>query len=78
MGKTNAALGKSVENHLGYNVRMMVTGKADEKTKKTVKIHNGKFGIYAGKKLIQEITKQSEAKERIEKIVSDKSIARKK
>ena len=54
MGKTNSALGKSVANHLGYNVRMIVASKTDDKTKKTMKLHTGKFGIYAGKNKLQE------------------------
>jgi hypothetical protein len=70
MGKTNSILGKAVGNHLGYTVRMMVGTKTDEKTKKTYKVHNGKFGIYAGKNKVEEINKASDAPERVSKIVS--------
>jgi len=55
MGKSTNNIGKPVGNSLGYTIRMMVTGKTDEKTKKTTKLHTGKFGVYAGKKLIEEV-----------------------
>ena len=35
----------------GFNIRMQVKNKK----------HNGKFGIYAGKKLVQEVNSTSEA-----------------
>ena len=71
MGKSST-LGKSVANHLGYNVRMMVTSKADDKTKRTFKLHNGKFGIYAGKNKIEEVSSKIEAIDRINVIVAEK------
>lgn len=77
MGKTNSVLGKSVANHLGYNVRMMVVPKADEKLKRTFKLHTGKFGIYAGKNKVEEVGSVADAITKINKIVSDKSKAKK-
>lgn len=74
MGKNTKKLGKAVDNQLGYTVRMMVGSKTDEKTKKTQKIHNGKFGIYAGKKFVQESGSIPEALEGIKKIVEKKAI----
>lgn len=71
MGKKNNALGKAVDNQQGYTVRMMVGTKTDEKTKKTYKIHNGKFGIYAGKNKIDEVDDIDEALIRINKLVSE-------
>lgn len=72
MGKTNSALGKSVASHLGYNIRMMVTPKADEKTKRTFKLHNGKFGVYAGKHKVEEASNIVDAVAKIDKIISEK------
>jgi hypothetical protein len=77
MGKTNSVLGKSVANHLGYNVRMMVAPKADEKLKRTFKLHTGKFGIYAGKNKVEEVGSVSDAIDKINKIVSDKKSTKK-
>lgn len=73
MGKSTNQLGKAVANHLGYTVRMMCSTKTDDKTKKTIKQHNGKFGIYAGKNKIEEAANVDTAMKVIEKIVSDKS-----
>lgn len=73
MGKTNSMLGKSVANHLGYNVRMIVTSKTDEKTKKSLKLHTGKFGVYAGKKKIEEAGSVKDAIAKIDKIISEKN-----
>lgn len=70
MGKSANKLGKPVANSLGYNVRMMVTGKTDEKTKKTIKQHTGKYGIYAGKTLIEEVKSVPDAMEKIKKLAS--------
>jgi poly-beta-hydroxyalkanoate depolymerase len=72
MGKTNSALGKAVANQLGYTVRMMVTSKTDEKTKTTMKQHTGKFGVYAGKKYLEEVGSVTDAITKINKIVSEK------
>jgi len=71
MGKTNSALGKSVANHLGYNVRMIVVAKADEKIKRTFKLHTGKFGIYAGKHKKEEASSIPQAIDIINKIVAE-------
>lgn len=70
MGKTSNKLGKSVANHCGYTVRMMVGTKTDEKTKRTFKVHNGKFGIYAGKNLKEEVKSVPDAMEKIQKLAS--------
>jgi hypothetical protein len=48
----------------------MCSTKTDDKTKKTIKQHNGKFGIYAGKNKIDEVKTVDEAIERINKKVS--------
>lgn len=72
MGKTTNTLGKAVDKQFGYTVRMMTTTKADDKTKRTFKLHNGKFGIYAGKKLIEEVGSVDDAIVKINKIVSEK------
>lgn len=77
MGKTNSVLGKSVANHLGYNVRMMVVPKADEKLKRTFKLHTGKYGIYAGKNKVEEVGSVADAITKINNIVSDKSKSKK-
>lgn len=70
MGKSANKLGKAVGNSLGYTIRMIVTGKTNEKTKKTYKVHTGKYGIYAGKNLIQDNLKNiPEAMETISKVV---------
>lgn len=69
MGKNRAKLGASVGKSLGYTIRMIVTGKTNEKTKKTEKIHTGKYGVYAGKNLIQDNLKNIlEAMETINKV----------
>lgn len=70
MGKSANKLGKAVAHSLGYTVRMIVTGKTDEKTKKTFKVHTGKYGIYAGKNLKEETKNIPDAMERIKKIVT--------
>lgn len=70
MGKSTNKLGKAVANSLGYTVRMMVGSKTDEKTKKTLKIHNGKYGIYAGKNLKEQVENVPDAMEKIKKIVN--------
>lgn len=72
MGKSANKLGKAVGNSFGYTIRMIVTGKTDEKTKKTFKVHTGKYGIYAGKNLKEETTTIPDAMERIKKIVDKK------
>ena len=72
MGKNNSTLGKAVGNQLGYTVRMMVGTKTDDKTKRTHKIHNGKFGIYAGKNKIEEENNIPDAIDKIKKIVDQK------
>lgn len=72
MGKTNSQLGKSVAHHQGYNVRMMVTKKTDDKTKRVFKLHNGSFGIYAGKNKVDEAFNIVDAVAKIDKIVSGK------
>lgn len=77
MGKTNSALGKSVAHHLGYNVRMIVVPKADDKLKRTFKLHTGKFGIYAGKNKIEEVGSVPDAMAKINKIVSEKKTTKK-
>jgi hypothetical protein len=74
MGKATKALGKSVGNSLGYTVRMMVGTKTDEKTKVTHKIHNGKFGIYAGKNKIDEANDIDDAVSKINKLVAQNII----
>lgn len=51
MGK-KTKLGKIVLNHKGYSIRHITKSKTDEKTKKVTQLHTGKFGIYAGKKLL--------------------------
>ena len=63
--------GKVLETHMGYNVRQMTKSKTDEKTKKAIEVHTGKYGIYAGKKLIKEIPKQSEVKAIIDSLVEE-------
>jgi len=68
MGKSANKLGKAVGNSLGYTIRMIVTGKTDEKTKKTLKAHTGKYGIYAGKNLKEEVQSISDAMEKIKKM----------
>ena len=70
MGKNAKNLGKAVGNSLGYTIRMIVTGKTNDKTKKTDKVHTGKYGIYAGKKLKEEVKSVPDAMERISKIVN--------
>jgi nitrite reductase/ring-hydroxylating ferredoxin subunit len=65
------AKGKVLETHKGYNVRQMTKSKVDEKTKIASDVHTGKFGIYAGKKLIKEISKQVEAKPIIDALVEE-------
>lgn len=74
MGKSTNKLGKSVGNHLGYTIRMIVTGKTDEKTKKTFKAHTGKYGVYAGKKLVPqgEVKTIADGLEKIKTIVNKK------
>ncbi len=62
MGRAKNTRGPVVDNHKGYNIRQMTTTQTDAKTKKSVMVHNGKFGIYAGKKLVQEISKAEEAR----------------
>lgn len=70
MGKANrSSRGPTVDNHKGYNVRQMVGSKTDDK-KVTRQVHTGKYGIYAGKKLLTEISKKEEGRPTIEKIVS--------
>lgn len=78
MGKPTKSLGRAVGNSLGYTIRMMVGTKTDEKTKVTHQIHNGKFGIYAGKNKVEEVDSVPKAMERIGKIVSEKVASRKK
>ena len=69
MGKTKIkSYGKPVANHQGYTIRMMVTAKTDEKTKKTVGNHNGKFGVFAGKKLINDFFTVDEGMKEIERL----------
>lgn len=70
MGRNTRNLGKPVANSLGYTVRMMVGTKTDEKTKKINKVHNGKYGIYAGKKLKEEVKNVAEAMEKINKMAN--------
>jgi len=77
MGKANSALGKSVANHLGYNVRMMVTSKTDDKTKTTMKQHTGKYGVYAGKNKLDEVGSVADAITKINKIISEKKPTKK-
>ena len=72
MGKANSTLGIAVGKQLGYTIRMMVTSKADDKTKRTFKLHTGKFGVYAGKKIIEEVGSVKDAVAAINKIVSEK------
>jgi len=72
MGRGNSTLGKAVEKQLGYTVRMMVDKKTDEKYKKTFKLHNGKFGVYAGKNKIEDANDIADAIDKIKKIVSQK------
>ena len=73
MGKIkNTNLGKAVGKHFGYTIRHIVTSKTDEKTKKTFKLHNGKFGIYAGKEKVDEVGSKSEALVRINTIVRER------
>ena len=40
-------LGAVIQNHLGYNVRHMLSSKGE---------HTGHYGIYAGKKFVQNTT----------------------
>jgi len=71
MGKTKQkSYGKPVANHNGYNIRMMVTGKTNDKTKKTFYNHNGKFGVFAGKKILREVPNVEEGMKEIEKLSS--------
>jgi len=70
MGKNTKTLGKAVEKSFGYTIRMMCGKKTDEKAKKTTLIHNGKFGIYAGKNLKEEVKSVPDAMEKIKKIVN--------
>lgn len=72
MGKNAKNLGKAVGNSMGYTIRMIVTGKANDKTKKTDKVHTGKYGIYAGKNIIPqgEVNSVADGMERISKMVN--------
>ena len=70
MGKSTNKLGKAVGNSLGYTIRMMVTGKTNEKTKKTLKLHTGKYGVYSGKRLKEEVNSIPDALAKIQTIVS--------
>ena len=73
MGKVKSnRLGKAIGQHLGYTIRHMVNSKTDEKTKRTFQLHNGKFGIYAGKQKVDEVPSKSEALVRINAIVQQK------
>ena len=70
MGKNRAKLGASVGKSFGYSIRMMVGQKSDEKTKKTYKVHNGKYGIYAGKNLKEEVKSIVDAMDKIKTLVN--------
>lgn len=73
MGKTKTKLyGTPVAKHQGYNIRMMVTNKTDDKTKKTVQLHNGKFGVFAGKKNLKEVSSVEEGMNEINRLVKSK------
>ena len=74
MGKSANKLGKAVGNSFGYTIRMIVTGKTNEKTKKTDKVHTGKYGVYAGKNLVPqgEVKTITEGMEKIQTIVNTK------
>lgn len=52
MGKSSNKLGTVVMNHQGYSVRQIMNSKTNSNTKRTEYNHTGKYGIYAGKKLI--------------------------
>ena len=71
MGKTKTkSYGKPVANHNGYTIRMMVTPKTNEKTKKTVFNHSGKFCVVAGKKLLKEVASVADGMKEIERLSS--------
>ena len=74
MGKNAKNLGKAVGNSMGYTIRMIVTGKTNDKTKKTDKVHTGKYGIYAGKKIVPqgEVNTVDDGMEKIKTIVNAK------
>lgn len=72
MGKAKNTMGPACDKYKGYTVRHMTNSTTNEK-KETVLVHNGKFGIYAGKKLVKEIGKSTEARLAIETIISEKT-----
>jgi len=57
MGKDNKPFGKVTGSLDGFTVRMQINN-----NKRT---HTGKFGIYAGKTLVEEVTSTKEGLEKI-------------
>jgi len=72
MGRNRNKRGAVVENYKGFNIRMMIAEKTDEKTKRQTRLHTGKFGIYTGKNLKQEVKKVADAYPIINKMIAEK------
>jgi hypothetical protein len=71
MGRRKSTLGAVVDNYKGYNIRMKITTKTDEKTKKQFSQHTGEYGIYAGKNHKQDVGKIADAYPVIDKMISE-------
>lgn len=79
MGRGKNTMGAVVDELKGYKIRQMMSSKSVEGTKKTILIPTGKFGVYAGrKKFISEISKLSEGRPFIEKLMMENFSAKKK
>lgn len=62
MGKTRQrTYGKPVKQHMGYNIRTLL---------KDGKNPSGKFGVFAGKKMLHEVPNVEEGVNKINKIVT--------
>ena len=68
MANKKIKLGKVTLNHKGYNVRVMVVGGK----------YSGKYGIYAGKNKIDEVTGKQNAIPAIEEIIKKNENAKQK
>jgi hypothetical protein len=63
--------GKIVKVHQGYDIRQMITTKAKEGKKIPTRVcPTGKFGVYAGKTLVEQYPSVDAALEKIKTILN--------
>jgi len=77
MGKPKNKMGPACDKYKGYTVRHMVMSKTNEK-KEVQMVHNGKFGIYAGKNLLREVDKRPDVRPTIDAIIADNAAKKQK